>query len=153
HWISAKAIHFLHVFLAIPKNKEPDISSLLPTLWERSVTTITSVTDFEKKEMNHYYLKRETRLKPNHLGIPEPIDKVCADFTTVEAILIPLLAADKAGGRIGYGGGFYDQLLKEKKTVKIGLNLSNPVDKLQQIERWDVPLEFLITPFKIYNYG
>jgi len=153
HWMSAKAIHFVHLFLAIPKNKEPDISPLLSTLWERNVTTITSVTDFEKRSMDHCHLKENTGLKSNHLGIPEPTDRLHADFTKVEAVLIPLLAVDKDGGRIGYGGGFYDKLLNETKVIKIGLSLSNPVDKILQNEKWDISLDFLITPFKIYDYG
>ncbi|MBC6427250.1 MAG: 5-formyltetrahydrofolate cyclo-ligase [Ekhidna sp.] len=153
HWMRAEAVHFVHLFLAISKHKEPDVSSLLPHLWERNVVTITSVTDFEKREMSHYHLKADTGLKSNHLGIPEPIDKVRADFSKAEAILVPLLVVDKSGGRIGYGGGFYDKLLNETKAVKIGLSLSNPVDKIQQTEKWDVSLDLLITPFKIYHYG
>ena len=151
--LKEKGFHSIHLFLAISANKEPSISPLLPKLWKRGVTTLTSVTDFKKREMRHFFLNAATKLEPNHLGIPEPVKATEANLDEVEVVLIPLLLADRSGSRIGYGGGFYDQLLSETKAVKIGLSLSNPVDRIEQTDDWDIPLDFLITPYKIYNYG
>jgi len=150
--ILRRGIQSIHLFLAIADKKEPDIFPLLPALWKRQIITIASISDFKKREMHHFFLDNETKLKCNHLGIPEPVMAVKTDMN-VDAILIPLLVADRAGNRIGYGGGFYDKLLSETKAVKIGLSLAYPVDQIIQTDSWDVPLNFLITPYKTYDYG
>lgn len=151
--LSKMVVESIHVFLPIVRNKEPDVSSLLPVLWERKIATITSITDFKNRSMRHYLLDAGSRLQPNRLGIPEPVNAVQTDLSKIGAILVPLLVGDKEGNRIGYGGGYYDKLLKETKASKIGLCLSNPVDQIEQTDDWDIPLDYLITPYKIYNYG
>ena len=115
---------------------------------------IVSRTDFETKQMYHFYLNAEVELSVNHLGIPEPAGNLEeALIRDVDLMFIPLLIADKKGHRIGYGGGFYDRLLEETNFVKVGLSLSPPIDEIQQTEDWDIPLDYLVTPFKTYNYG
>ena len=152
-WLKENQVHRVHLFLSISANREPDVTPLLATLWKRDVRSMASVTDFKQKTMEHFYFDESTNCPANHLGIPEPVDGKRADLRDVQAILVPLLMADKKGYRIGYGGGFYDKLLSETKAAKIGLSLSNPVDHIRQTDDWDVPLNFLITPYKIYNYG
>jgi len=143
----------IHLFLPISRNKEPDVFLILEKLWGKGIVTITSTTNFKAIEMSHYYLDTSTKLNPNHLGIPEPVNGRPAALDNLDAILVPLVLADKAGARIGYGGGFYDKMLTETKAIKIGLSLANPVDRINQIDSWDIPLDYLITPFNIYNYG
>ena len=46
----------IHAFLPIAKNNEPSIMPLLPNLWKREVVIISSITDFKKKEMKHYFI-------------------------------------------------------------------------------------------------
>ncbi|MEM0939355.1 MAG: 5-formyltetrahydrofolate cyclo-ligase [Bacteroidota bacterium] len=144
---------YIHVFLPIKRNKEPNIFLILPKLWEAGINTVTSITNFELKSMSHIFLNADTDIKKNELGIPEPQNGKTANVDLINIFLIPLLVADRQGNRIGYGGGYYDRLLKETKAVKVGLNLSDPVDKITQNKNWDVPLNFLITPFKIYKNG
>ncbi len=83
------------------------------------------------------------------MGIPEPSNAQKADFEEVDLVLVPLLAADKMGNRIGYGGGFYDRLLQNSKAAKIGLSLSTKLDKISQKEVWDIKLDGVLTPFEV----
>jgi len=152
-FIEDKRARKIHTFLPIKKNNEPDVSSLLESLWSQEVKVVISQTDFLFKQMHHFYYDRETKLIENKIGIPEPINAKETTLDDLDMILIPLLVSDKEGFRIGYGGGYYDKLLAETKAMKVGLSLSPPVDKIMQAEDWDIPLNFLITPFKLYNYG
>lgn len=152
-FIENKNIQSLHTFLSIKKNQEPDISHVFDLLWSKGVRIVVSKTDFKLKQMRHYVLKVETKLIENTKGIPEPMDAEEAPLDHLDLIFVPLLICDKEGYRIGYGGGYYDRLLLETKALKVGLSLSPPVDIILQREDWDIPLDYLITPFKTYNYG
>ncbi len=104
-------------------------------------------------EMRHFSLTESTALVKNKFGIPEPTNSEEASIENLDLIFVPLLLCDKEGFRIGYGGGYYDRLLSETKALKVGLSLSPPADIILQREEWDIPLDYLITPFKTYNYG
>ncbi|MEM6829557.1 MAG: 5-formyltetrahydrofolate cyclo-ligase [Bacteroidota bacterium] len=143
----------VHAFLPIKKNREPDITSLLETLWDRGIQVIVSKTDFRSRKMHHFLLERNTILEENRLGIPEPKGAESISLDKVDFVMVPLILADKVGNRIGYGGGFYDQLLSNVKALKVGLSLTYPVDAIHQKEEWDIPLDILITPFKNYQHG
>ena len=143
----------IHTFLSIKRNNEPDLSSLHKDLWANDVKVVISKTNFDRKEMKHYLFTDQTKLVKNEMQIPEPVGAVETPISDVDIIFIPLLLADQHGNRIGYGGGYYDRLLKETNAIKIGLSLSGPVNKIIQTEEWDIPLNYLITPFKIHTYG
>lgn len=152
-FIEERKINKLHAFLAIKKNNEPDISPLFEKLWSNGKKVVVSKTDFLFKQMRHYYLEAKTNLAINNKGIPEPVDANEASLENLDVIFVPLLLSDKLGYRIGYGGGYYDRLLSETNTLKVGLSMSPPVDEILQKEDWDIPLDYLITPNKIYKYG
>ena len=154
NFIKEKRVKTVHTFLAIKKNREPDVQSMLVNLWDLGIKIMISRTNFQEKSMQHFYLKKDSVLVENHLNIPEPMEDLDpAQIGEVDTIFVPLLVTDKSGHRIGYGGGYYDRLLKETKALKVGLSLSPPVDNIIQTEEWDKPLDYLITPFKTYNYG
>jgi len=85
-------------------------------------------------------------LKINKYGIPEPETK---DIVYPDVILVPLVAFDKNLNRLGYGGGYYDRLIKKlsnkKKIIKIGLAFSfQKIDKVP-ISRHDQKLDYIVT--------
>ncbi|WP_424962799.1 5-formyltetrahydrofolate cyclo-ligase [Ekhidna sp.] len=152
-FVEVRKIKSIHTFLSMHKNREPDVSLLFEKWWSKDIKLIVSKTDFMFKLMRHYYLDDHTELAENKMGIPEPANGEEASISDLDLILVPLLVSDKKGYRIGYGGGYYDRLLKETKALKVGLSLSPPVDEILQREEWDIPLDYLITPFKTYNHG
>ena len=85
-------------------------------------------------------------LKVNKYGIPEPETK---NIVYPDILLIPLVAFDKNLNRLGYGGGYYDRLIKKlskkKKIIKIGLALSvQEIDKVP-IDIHDQKLDYIVT--------
>lgn len=140
----------IHTFLPIAKNNEPDVRPLLNAWWNEEIQVIISQTEFDNHKMIHFDLRPETVLIENHLGIPEPTNVTPITSFNPELIFVPLLAADKTLNRIGYGGGYYDQLLSESSAKKIGISLCSPMDEITQKNEWDIKLDTLITPFGIY---
>ncbi|QLB19493.1 5-formyltetrahydrofolate cyclo-ligase [Mannheimia granulomatis] len=89
----------------------------------------------------------KTSLKMNRLGIQEPVLDVrnVLLLPELEMIFTPLVACDKAGNRLGMGGGFYDRTLAQTKNV-ISVGLAHQCQQVEQlpIESWDVPLDHII---------
>ncbi len=78
--------------------------------------------------------------------------KTPKDYTvmaSVDVAIIPLVACDKNKNRIGYGKGYYDRFLSGKNTIKIGICYDFQVVDDITPNKWDVPLDYIITPTKI----
>ena len=85
-------------------------------------------------------------LKINKYGIPEPEKK---NIVYPDVLLIPLVAFDKNLNRLGYGGGYYDRLIKKlskkKNIMKIGLAFSvQEIDKVPT-NMYDQKLDYVVT--------
>ena len=87
-------------------------------------------------------------------GIPEPVGGSVLVPTDFDIVLIPLLAFDVAGNRVGYGKGFYDRYLLNCRPdcLKIGISLSDPVDLIDDVESHDILLDIAICPAKLYDF-
>jgi len=82
-------------------------------------------------------------LETNFFGIDEPAGDVCDinDFICI----IPLLAIDEKGNRIGFGKGYYDKFLEDKKCIKIGICYDFQIIKGIPCEPHDIPLDLIIS--------
>jgi 5-formyltetrahydrofolate cyclo-ligase len=97
-------------------------------------------------QMNFYKWSFSDLLKVNKYGIPEPENN---NIVYPDILLIPLVAFDKNLNRLGYGGGYYDRLIKilsqKKKIIKIGLAFSfQKIDKVP-INAYDQKLDYIVT--------
>ena len=100
----------------------------------------------KKFQMNFYKWSFTDLLKINKYGIPEPETK---NIVYPDVLLIPLVAFDKNLNRLGYGGGYYDRLIKKlskkKKIIKIGLALSFQKINKVPTNAHDQKLDYIIT--------
>lgn len=86
-------------------------------------------------------------------GIMEPNDKNIADINTIDMVLVPGVAFDKDGYRLGYGAGYYDRFLQEYKGIKVGLCFElQRVDDVYRDEH-DISMDYLITERGIIRIG
>jgi 5-formyltetrahydrofolate cyclo-ligase len=69
-------------------------------------------------------------------------------------VLIPLLAFDQTGQRVGYGKGYYDRFLANCRPdcIKTGLSFFPAEDKITDTNTFDIAMDFCITPDKIYEF-
>ena len=97
-------------------------------------------------QMDFYRWKFSEPLKINKYGIPEPVEKT---LVYPDILFVPLVAFDKKLNRLGYGGGYYDRLIKKlskkKKTIKIGLAMSAQKIKKIPINKYDQKLDYIVT--------
>ena len=104
--------------------------------------------------------EKYSKLKNNRFNIPEPVCQPSRWKTAyqLDLLLLPLVAFDTQGNRIGMGGGFYDRTLAYlqlrqfwKKPILIGL--AHEIQKVNKLDSqsWDIPLNYIITENKRYD--
>ena len=146
--------NFYHLFLSISSKREVDTQAILHILHGKDKNIVLSKADFESGDLKNYLLTDSTVIRKNHWGIPEPVDGIEISPEKIDVVFIPLLAFDEKGNRIGYGKGFYDRFLSgcTKKVLKIGLSFFEAEQELPEIGPHDVPLDYCVTPKKIYKF-
>jgi 5-formyltetrahydrofolate cyclo-ligase len=145
---------YYHLFLTIEELKEVDTEFILQILAGKDKEIVIAKSDFETRKMRHFLLTDNTKIKKNEYNIPEPMNGLEVHVSMIEVVFVPLLTFDKKGHRIGYGKGFYDQFLAEcnPETIKIGLSFFEAEDKIEDIFESDIPLNYCVTPSKIYQF-
>jgi len=148
-------IKTFHIFLSIEEKNEPDTWSLLDRI-RREFPHVRLVVPRMKpnNSLEHFYFEGLHQLKVNSWGIAEPRQGVPAEESKIDAVLVPLLACDKQGNRVGYGKGFYDQFLIQCRAdcQKVGYSFFEPIDLIEDADPLDVPLDGCITPNHIITF-
>ncbi|WP_293785855.1 5-formyltetrahydrofolate cyclo-ligase [uncultured Pedobacter sp.] len=146
-------IKTIHIFLPIKEKKEPDTFLLIEWLNQTlpNIKIVVPKADFETALMTHHEYIGEEDLKKNLYHILEP-QKGNLHKGEIDLVIIPLLAFDKQGYRVGYGKGFYDRFLNGLNAQKIGLSLYPAVEKIDDVHEQDIKLDFCITPTEIIKF-
>lgn len=101
----------------------------------------------DKGEMKFYYINSMSDLKSGFFGVREPdIDK-CKEVTDFNSsiCIVPGIAYDKRGYRLGYGKGYYDRFMQKSTSLFIGLCYNELIDDELPIEEYDIPVKYIIT--------
>lgn len=136
----------IHCFLPIHRLKEVDTLPLIKKLRERNKVCIP-VSNFKANEMKHILLTDHTQFQDNAIGIPEPVNGEEIQSEEIDIVIVPLLAVDQHGNRLGYGKGFYDRFLANCKpsALFIGVTMFGIHDDFEEIDPFDVPLHYVVT--------
>lgn len=87
----------------------------------------------------------KSRLHLGAFNIEEPEGDDPADISDVELIVVPGVAYDRRGNRVGRGKGYYDRLLHDSDAVKIGVAFACQLFDEIDAEPFDVPVDYVIT--------
>ncbi|GAB2962539.1 hypothetical protein GCM10027048_33900 [Hymenobacter coalescens] len=145
----------VHVFLPIQRRQELDTWPLIRRLWAEwpAVRVVVPVVQADGL-LTHQRLTPETPLHASAWGIPEPVAAPVVAPADIDAVLLPLLAFDEQGQRVGYGKGFYDRFLLDcPHARRIGLSLEPPVTRITDVWPGDVPLHACVTPERVWHFA
>jgi len=151
-------IRTLHVFLPIQKCNEPDTWVLIHRIWQEktNLRLVVPKTDWQNQNLKNYFLTPQTPLQKNAWGIDEPNEQqtTLCPIEEIDLIVVPLLAFDERGYRVGYGKGFYDRFLVQCSwATKVGFSLEEPLpEPITDINEYDMRLDYCITPTQIISF-
>lgn len=146
----------VHCFLPAAQQREVDTWPIIQRLWTiPSVRVLAPRCSPSGNDLSHHRLTSRTTLENNRWGIPEPVASQEYPASSIDWVLVPLLAFDRRGHRVGYGKGFYDRFLAECRpdAQKIGLSLFLPVDNIDDLGKQDIALDAVVTPDQVWTFG
>ena len=134
-----------------PFRSELDLRPLLRRVHDDGCTVALPVVVARRKPLAFRVWTPETQLETGQFGVPVPPDT--APTVEPDWLLVPLLAFDDAGYRLGYGGGFYDVTLAARRRRKPVLAIGVAYDG-QRVERvprdpTDARLDAIVTERRV----
>ena len=149
-------VHTLHIFLSMERTREPDTWQLIDRI-RREMPNIRLVVPRLNDQglLDNLYFEGLHQLKQSDRGILEPYQGVPAVVSKIDMVLVPLVAVDVEGNRVGYGKGFYDRFLKDCRPdcKKVGISFFAPTEKFSDVEDHDVPLNACFTPDEVFFFN
>lgn len=129
------------------KGNEVQTREMIKAALKEGKKVLLPVTNMEKKEIEAAVIEDyDGDLKKGAYGIMEPKEKSKADEKLIDAVVVPGVAFDIEGHRLGYGLGYYDQLLRRlTNAVKIGLAYDFQVVERLPRESHDQRMDMIIT--------
>jgi len=136
------------VMFFVSFNSEVNTHEMIKKALKEKIVAIPKVLQHEIEPS--IILGLDNLVQAGRFGILEPIEIMKLAYKSIDIVLVPGIAFDKEGYRIGYGFGFYDKFLKKvAKAVKIGLCFDfQLVDKVPK-EEHDVAVDFIITDERV----
>ena len=153
--IDLSKVKVFHTFLPLAQKNEPNTWLIINEVKKRFSEIRISIPKINMEGiLENYYFESAAQLETSAWGIPEPKYGQLTPPAEIDFVVIPLLAYDKHGHRVGYGKGHYDRFLKtcRKDCQKIGLSLFLAEEKIDDVFEGDELLHQVITPEKEYHF-
>lgn len=139
----------------LPIRDELDPRPALTALRERGFQLVLPVVVARNEPLVFRLWSPETVLEPDAFGIPAP--PVWAEVLSPDLLLVPMLAFDRKGERLGYGAGFYDLTLTllraQRRALAIGVAFATQEVEAVPVSARDVTLDAVVTEDDVLWFG
>lgn len=95
----------------------------------------------------------KSSLRYGAFHIEEPDGDDITDISSIDMVVVPAMAYDRRGNRVGRGKGFYDRLLADCKAVKVGVAYDCQLMDNIETDPFDAPVDIVVTQSRIYVAG
>ncbi|MFC0473525.1 5-formyltetrahydrofolate cyclo-ligase [Halalkalibacter kiskunsagensis] len=147
YWKKANVIAF-----TISRGREVDTYYLIRKAWEEGKRVVVPRANFKTRLMTFYEITRFDHLEERPYSLKEPMVKYCSsvNHAEIDLVIVPGLAFDKNGYRLGFGGGFYDRFLPTVDAITISLAFPCQIVQELPIEKHDRKVDHIISPSGFY---
>jgi 5-formyltetrahydrofolate cyclo-ligase len=121
---------------------------LIRWCWREGKRIVVPFCNVESRELTACRIDGFDELETGHYGIRAPKEGLLrpVEGGEIDAILVPAVAFDRRGYRIGYGGGYYDRFLpRAPQAVKIGVAFASQIIEEIPVDGHDLPVDVIVT--------
>lgn len=135
----------VHIFIS--KSDEPNTSPIIEFGWKSGKQIGVPCVLPDTPELFHSQLNSFKDLRSGALGVlePSPERRVALIPEIFDLVIVPGVAFDRQGGRLGYGKGYYDRFLKQTCAFRLALAFDFQVLEGVPTEKHDVPMNGILT--------
>lgn len=160
HWSMQACLHaisLLHerdckkVMVYVPFRSELNVWPIINWCWEHHIEVLVPKCEVETSSMHIYTLYSKDQLKAGAYQILEPDpNKTTLAISNPDIVLVPGLAYTEKGGRLGYGGGYYDRyyermVIDGQAPIWAGIGYHNQLTAYIPMDKYDINLNIIIT--------
>jgi 5-formyltetrahydrofolate cyclo-ligase len=153
HYLSRKPSRSIHCYISF--RSEVETYDLIEQALQKGIQVTVPIVDRvgDRPSLSHAEINDLNNLVNGPFGVQEPRERKPASLDELDAIIVPLVAFDRHGTRLGYGKGFYDAFLRElpRSIERIGLAYSmQEIDQISVLSH-DEPLDTIVTEQEIIH--
>lgn len=144
------------IALFLPMDGEINTRPLIARLWHLGKEIYLPRVAPDNQLLFQRY-DADTLLIKHTLGMYQPAENEaeCCQFDDLDVVIVPLVAFDSQGQRLGMGGGFYDRLLVNWQTTSVlPIGIAHDCQHVEAlpVAPWDIPLPAILTPGKLWQW-
>jgi 5-formyltetrahydrofolate cyclo-ligase len=137
-----------------PMDREFDVRLVLEEILSKGVRVVLPVVE---KVLRFARCHQDIDLVVGAYGINHPVMNEDTEFLDPDVVIVPMLAFDRRGGRLGFGGGYYDATLADfrlrKKILAVGVAYAQQACLFNlPSEEHDVRMDWVITQQQAYSF-
>lgn len=145
--------------LYLANDGELPLSAVVDDLWKRKQRCLLPVIfGYRQRQLHFSDYHRHSLFKNNQYGIAEPVSPIREQLKplSMDLVLMPLVAFDDAGNRLGMGGGYYDRSFaflnhrgSWRRPYLVGVAYDFQQVGALAFDCWDIPLNAIVTPTQL----
>jgi len=142
------------IYLSLPH--EADTSQAIICAWKQDKIVVVPKVSWQQKAMIPVRINNlNGGLSPGVSGLRNPTDGEPVQFEEIDLIVAPGLGFDKAGNRLGRGGGYYDRFLANNKLDAqiCGFGFAEQIVDTLPVTETDVPMDFMVTDENVIYFN
>lgn len=131
-----------------PHKNEPDLREFIQTCFDmgKKISLPYVIEDGHMVPIDYH---RDSVMKSNIYGIPEPVIDMDSDQQVPDVVLVPGIVFDETLNRMGFGGGYYDRFLAKTDAVKIGVCYEDSVIDKIPVDAHDIKMDIIVTENRV----
>ena len=137
-----------NMFLYVSKEDEVDTNAIMQFFFLNK--RVFFVPFIKGDKIFFSQISSTSQLEKGTFNIFEPKQKIPTEEKP-DIVIVPGVAFDRKGNRLGRGKGYYDKFLKNVSCLKIGLTFDFQILDIIPIDDWDVPVDIIITEKEIID--